>query len=110
MTDSNPTYYDPQLTLTHVGPAARDYRLDIKVYYPAGETGTIVSNVVVGSDREITIDVVLDPNARNDHFVTSAQAIQRETGENEITVTVKKDGKKKGEGIVIYSTGKRLAA
>ena len=85
----NNTYYDPELTLTHPDPSTNDYVLGIRVYYPAGETGTIVSNVVRGNTRFIEIDVVADPSARHDHFVTSTEHLARETGENQIEVTVK---------------------
>lgn len=104
------TYYEPHLTLTEIDPVTNEWRLTMEVWYPAGETGQTVSDTVTGSRREIGVDVINNPAFRQDHLLTSTQTYIRQTGENEVVATVKKDGKKKGQGVAIYQvTGKKAA-
>lgn len=104
------TYYHPELTLTEVDSAKNTWKLTTKIFYPAGETGREVANVVVLSNREITVDVIDNPSFKSDHYVTSTKTFTRQTGEKEITVEVKKDGKKKGKAVIVYSKDKANAA
>ena len=104
------TYYTPVLTLTLIDSATNKWRLKTEILYPAMETGRNGTEVVVGNDRQIVVDVVADSSFRQDHVVTSEDTITREPGETEVTVTVKKGGKKKGQAVVVYSqTAKRAA-
>ncbi|MGB1032183.1 MAG: hypothetical protein ACPGWM_06195 [Flavobacteriales bacterium] len=103
-------YYEPQLTLTETNPASNTWKLKTTILYPAGETGTPVSNQLVGPLREIEVDVQLNPMFKHDHSVTSTKTYQRAAGETAVEVTVKKDGKKKGTSIIVYTGHGEMAA
>ena len=104
------TYYEPRLNLTEVDPSTNQWELTVEIYYPAGETGQAVSDTVTGGRREIVVDVINNPVFQHDHLVTSTRTYTRQTGENEVVVTVKKDGKRKGQGVAIYQTQSQKAA
>lgn len=103
-------YYTPTLTLTQTALGSNSWKLKTEILYPALETGRKDSELVVGNDRQIGIDVVADSSFQRDHVVTSEETITRAPGETEITVTVKKGGKKKGQAVVVYSQTARRAA
>jgi hypothetical protein len=104
------TFYEPVLTLTLLNQATGKWQLKIEIYYPAFETGRNAAEVVVGGDRRIEVDVVADSSIQQNHVVTFTEIITREQGESEVTVTVKKGGKKKGEATVLYSSSMLSAA
>lgn len=104
------TFYEPILTLTLIDQATGKWRLKTEVYYPAFETGRDSAETVVGDERRIEVDVVSDSSFQQNHVVTSTETITREPGETEITVTVRKGGKKKGQAIVVYSQHAQHAA
>lgn len=97
------TFYEPVLTLTLIDQATGKWRLKTEIYYPAFETGRNAAEVVVGGDRQIEVDVVADSSFQQNHVVTSTETITREPGETDITVTVRKGGKRKGSATVAYS-------
>ncbi|WP_306639559.1 hypothetical protein [Sanyastnella coralliicola] len=99
------TFYEPRLTLTEIDPATNKWELKTEIYYPAGETGRETSNVVTGSVRNITVEVITDTSFPHNHVVTTTQTIQRQTGEDEIVVTTEKKKKKKGQSAVTYISG-----
>lgn len=98
------------MTLTLIDQATGKWRLKTEIYYPAFETGRNAAEVVVGNDRKIEVNVVADSSFQQNHVVTSTETITRAPGETEITVTVKKDGKKKGQAIAVFSGGMSEAA
>lgn len=103
-------YYKPSLTLTLIDPATKTYRLISRTLYPAGETEGSSKTTFDGSKRVITVEVVDDPMFRTDHYVTSTQDFQRQSGENEVEEIMVKDGKEKATGTVIYrDSGSRAA-
>ncbi|MCH2197144.1 MAG: hypothetical protein MK081_00040 [Flavobacteriales bacterium] len=98
------TFYEPRLTLKEIDSATNKWELKTEIYYPAGETGRESSNVVTGSVRNITVEVITDTSFPLNHVVTTTQTIQRQTGEDEIVVTTEKDGKEKAKSKVTYNT------
>lgn len=104
------TYYHPELKLEEVDAATNRWKLTTKIFYPAGESGRETANQVVLSTREILIEVEDNPSFKSDHYVTFSQTFTRQTGENEVEVTVEKDGKKKGKAVVVYARHDSKAA
>jgi len=104
------TFYEPVLTLTLLDSATKKWELKTEIYYPAFETGRPASETIVSGDRRIEVEVIADSSFQQNHIVTSTEIIRREAGETEVTVTVKKGRKKKGQTVVVYSGAVQKAA
>lgn len=93
--------YDPQQNLQPNSPPQNNYKDTINVEFPANEKGEVESNTVRGATRTIVIKVVSAPgtSAGTQTFI---QDFVRQQGEDYVTVEVKKQGQKEGEGTVEY--------
>lgn len=88
--------YQPTLKLRHL--SGQQYELTIKTDVGPSEGLIITSNAVTNGTRHIEDTVDHGPGGT----ITQVVSITREQGEQRVEVTVKKDGKKVGDGIVAY--------
>jgi hypothetical protein len=89
--------YQPNCTLAEAQAPVWNLRSIITV--AQGEGLKLISNTVAGGTRTVVYDVIGGPGG----VITELLSIVRQAGENEVTVEVVKDTKKKGEATVVFS-------
>jgi hypothetical protein len=94
--------------LTQIDAVTDEWRDLIRVTFPAGKTGSVTSNTVVGHQRTIVITVTDDPHAVSP--MTYSPTYFRVIGETRVETEVVEDGKKKGQNFAIYDDIISLAA
>lgn len=100
--DVSTTIYEPVIELTDL--SGGDWNVEIEVLMPSGEDLVLRDTGLNGNTRFYEYDIVTNGSVGGLRLVSINHVVTKQPGETHVKCETKKDGKKEGQAIIVYTS------